>query len=320
MHNFVVRLIACFIFNPVARRSFRDRHIKPNKAQRQMRRIEDRLDYIQSVLLRNTDISKIPHAHGAQRTVQLLSLEILKTIDKVCKKHNIEYWLDFGTLLGAVRHGGFIPWDDDVDICMMAKDYEKFCAVAEQEFKNTCCYFKRVPSQIGKVLHIEFVPTSDKEWKKFIYWQLKGKLCFAVDIFPYYPSDKSIEEINEAIIKGKQAKSNASRHLKSYKDFEMVEQVTNNAQKHLISDNGRNIFLGLETIPYKPRVYPKTDFFPLKTLKFEGYDFPVPNKYDKLLNMVYGNYWEFPMHSHNHLDLGSLDLDEIDKLDKYKNF
>ena len=81
-----------------------------------------------------------------------------------------------------------------------------------------------------------------------------------------------------------------------------------------------NIFLGLETRPFKPRVYPKTDFFPLKTLKFEGYDFPVPNKYDKLLNMVYGNYWEFPMHSHNHLDLGSLDLDEIDKLDKYKNF
>ena len=320
MHNFVVRLIACFIFNPVARRSFRDRHIKPNKAQRQMRRIEDRLDYIQSVLLRNTDISKIPHAQGAQRTVQLLSLEILKTIDKVCKKHNIEYWLDFGTLLGAVRHGGFIPWDDDVDICMMAKDYEKFCAVAEKEFKNTCCYFKKIPSQIGKVLHIDFLPTTDQEWIDFIYWRMKGKLCFAVDIFPYYPSDKSIDEISEAIIKGKAAKTNAFKHPKSYKDFETVARVTDNAQKHLISNDGENIFLGLETRPLKPRVYPKTDFFPLKTLKFEGYDFPVPNKYDKLLNMVYGNYWEFPMHSHNHLDLGSLDLDEIDKLDKYKNF
>ena len=270
MHNFVVRLIACFIFNPVARRSFRDRHIKLNKSQRQMRRIEDRLDYIQSVLLRNTDISKIPHAHGAQRTVQLLSLEILKTIDKVCKKHNIEYWLDFGTLLGAVRHGGFIPWDDDVDICMMAKDYEKFCAVAEQEFKNTCCYFKKVPSQIGKVLHIDFLPTTDQEWIDFIYWRMKGKLCFAVDIFPYYPSDKSVEEISEAIIKGKAEKTKAFKHLKTYQDFEMVARVTDKAQKHIISDDGENIFLGLETRPLKPRVYCgiRQQFLPVCKAKF----------------------------------------------------
>jgi lipopolysaccharide cholinephosphotransferase len=52
-------------------------------------------------------------------------VELLIFIDKVCNKHDIDYWLGFGTLLGAVRHGGFIPWDDDIDVHMPRKDYEK---------------------------------------------------------------------------------------------------------------------------------------------------------------------------------------------------
>ena len=60
------------------------------------------------------------------RKHQLRMLEMLKYIDSVCKKHNIKYWLCSGTLIGAVRHGGFIPWDDDIDIAMPREDYERF--------------------------------------------------------------------------------------------------------------------------------------------------------------------------------------------------
>lgn len=56
------------------------------------------------------------------RKAQMCMLEILIEIDKVCKRHGITYWLDYGTLLGAVRHGGFIPWDDDADLCVFKKD------------------------------------------------------------------------------------------------------------------------------------------------------------------------------------------------------
>ena len=66
------------------------------------------------------------------RRLQLTQLEILKVIDKVCREHDIPYSLYAGTLLGAVRHQGFIPWDDDLDICMSRANYNRFLKVWEQ--------------------------------------------------------------------------------------------------------------------------------------------------------------------------------------------
>ena len=60
------------------------------------------------------------------RESQLAALEILKKIDEYCNKLDIKYWLMYGTLIGAVRHDGFIPWDDDLDIAMFQDDYMKF--------------------------------------------------------------------------------------------------------------------------------------------------------------------------------------------------
>ena len=64
---------------------------------------------------------------------QRVMLRILKVFDAICKKYELTYWLDAGTLLGAARHGGFIPWDDDVDVAMPVDDYKKFCEIAPKE-------------------------------------------------------------------------------------------------------------------------------------------------------------------------------------------
>lgn len=74
------------------------------------------------------------------RQVQLTELEIAKEIRRVCREHSIPYVLYRGTFLGAVRHQGFIPWDDDMDVAMLREDYDRFCAIAPKALGADYCF------------------------------------------------------------------------------------------------------------------------------------------------------------------------------------
>ncbi len=76
------------------------------------------------------------YVEGEMKRVWAAEMEVLVEVDRICKKHNIRYFADSGTLLGAVRHNGFIPWDDDLDIAMLRSDFVKFVRVAQEELKG----------------------------------------------------------------------------------------------------------------------------------------------------------------------------------------
>lgn len=81
-------------------------------------------------------MKKFEYTQKSLRKIQLVELEMLAELDRICRENNINYIIDAGTLLGAVRHGGFIPWDDDVDVRMLRKDYDKFCSVCKTELNQ----------------------------------------------------------------------------------------------------------------------------------------------------------------------------------------
>ena len=110
----------------------------------------------EAMLEAQLDITKLPPAVGYIRDIQLANLMALREFDRICRKHHLKYWLDFGTLLGAYRHHGFIPWDDDMDVGMPISDYKKFLAIVDQELMNSDIACARVPSQIAKMVHRNF--------------------------------------------------------------------------------------------------------------------------------------------------------------------
>lgn len=129
------------------------------------------------------------------RDVQDKILEIMKYIDKLCREHNITYFIMGGTALGAVRHGGFIPWDDDLDIFMTPVEYAKFKRVLEaekqntfviQEWKTTPNYVEYAKVRMNGTTFIEEVYKERKDMHHGIY----------VDIMMLHkcPNDETIEK------------------------------------------------------------------------------------------------------------------------------
>lgn len=124
------------------------------------------------------------------RKVQLTQLEIAKEIKRVCEENDIRYFLADGSFLGAVRHKGFIPWDDDMDFGMMRSDYEKFCRIAPKKLKPEYCLqtWYTDPNYalpFGKVMKRGTIYLESKKSRRL------RENGFYVDIFPfdYVPED-----------------------------------------------------------------------------------------------------------------------------------
>lgn len=234
------------------------------------------------------------------RTMQLRMLDMLKFIDQICTENHITYWLSSGTCLGAIRHGGFIPWDDDVDIEMLEPDYRRLRKIlrklpadskyAWQDHSTDKGYL----SSYGKLRDKQSVISEQTKWSK--HYKYSG---IFIDVFHLRPSwSRQLERVANAY----QAKilynlSGAANRLV----FNALVRPLSFLYQYAVCP----IINGLESIGQSERLrhsagtgflFPRyrTDVKNVIRVPFEDTQLPVPASYDAYLTKIYGDYMALP--------------------------
>ena len=245
-----------------------------------------------------------------------IQIEILTEIIRICDKHSIKWFTDGGTTIGAVRHKGFIPWDDDVDIAMLREDYERFLEVAPHEIKNgyTVAHFSmdsNVPFYFAKVRK------NDTLFLEEPIKNLKINHGVYVDIFPYdvVPLDKKLAKIHKyrilhyhrqfsyrMISSGDKGENNKLKYLTKtiYKKFIRIFLLGFKKEyfyKKLDSEFKK--YNKLSSSMVSPCIggdftVNKNEIFPTIKMKFENIEVEVPRNYDSILRQSFGDYMSLP--------------------------
>lgn len=227
------------------------------------------------------------------RRQQLRMLEILRYVDRVCKEHNIHYWLSSGTLLGAVRHGGFIPWDDDLDIEMLREDYEKFLKVFPENEDFVLQTIHTDPNFFLGFAKVRDMHSQISEFEYDKHYKYRG---LYVDVFCLERVPRIICRLYGGAFevigrwRRKYVKNQiAFRLLKVFQklvlfSIPIVRPIFRLFAKDLHHSYGSGFL--------KERHY--EDIFPLRTIEFEGGLFPAPYNYDNYLKIIYGDYHKMP--------------------------
>ena len=233
----------------------------------------------------NIDITTIPPAEGQMRDIQLANLELLKEFNRVCRKENIDYWLDYGSALGAVRHKGYIPWDDDIDIGMIREDYEKIIDIFNRSTINDklVAEYNRNPnnSVIIKIKHRD---------SQYVF----------IDIFPFDLCSKELVGKNPIKTTSK-IKKLCKKLQKEHKNStleELLKAYGKLRESVLGSVKGTdNSYLvrGLDFCGFPKDWFYKYDtVYPLTKIEFEGGEYNCMNNNDEFLRSMYGNYMTYP--------------------------
>ncbi len=253
------------------------------------------------------------------RKVQLAQLEIAKEFKRICEENGIRYFLDGGTLLGAVRHKGFIPWDDDLDIGMLREDYEKFLEIAPKVMDKK--YFLQTPysdnyyglffSKIRK-LGTSYIEKSSE--------QSKAHNEIWIDIFPYdtYPDNENDrKKLKKRIMFYRRVLYVKSRIrpwvIKNkfidklicfigYLPYRFIslfisrDTILKNAKEYQIKYNNQKTEYkypqGIE--PCGAWIVPSIAFDSFDMMPFEDSKFSVTHGYDVFLRNGYGDYMQLP--------------------------
>lgn len=237
-------------------------------------------------------------------------LEIWQEIDRVCRKHNITYYAIYGTLLGAARHKGFIPWDDDLDLCMLRPEYNRFYEIIDDELKDTVFEVRVKTSSALTVAHSQTTALVRKDFTDKT--GSKGLVVdvFSMDIAPDGTKDafnavNAINELMGTIYNFPALVEHANKGRRTLNDWSVIEGL------HAVQDRAKQFeFLNtfaeglfdwskavnwleytckdMQTKPYQKAWFDETIHLP-----FETAELPAPAAYDEILTTFYGDWHKF---------------------------
>jgi len=259
------------------------------------------------------DVSK----ENRNRKLQLIELEILKEVVKVCNQYNIEYFIDSGTALGAFRHSGFIPWDDDIDIGMTRANYDRFLKIAPKEINSEIFIQNRKTDKKSPFYSTRARKnnTTHMEWDKR---NMKIHHGVYIDIFPYdsIPDNENkrlkFQKRCKRIIKIYKIRSIPDRYKKPEKNIKWWSLAIIRRLLHYtlvpipISWGERYVEKNFRKYNNKQtqhitclsyggiHSFKKDDIFPVREIVFEGNVYFAPNNMDNYLKELYGDYMTLP--------------------------
>ncbi len=266
------------------------------------------------------DFSKYNKEGTSLRKAQNRLLEMLVEVDRICKKHNITYWIDAGNVLGAVRHGGFIPWDDDVDISMLKKDYKKLIKVLPNELPENYVlqdkklekyYTHTYPRIVDKNSLFDYGKKDPSSLRK----KLKYQGVF-IDIFYIEKGNLVIGALFDFIYRRPFIVKRISKK-KYLKVLSNIIYPVSLIIKFLV----RALYL---IIPSKNYIYSygmpidlqasfrKNEILPTSPILFEGVMFPAPYDTHAYLTRIYGDYMEIPSKNKRNSHAESVEVYDID--------
>lgn len=239
-----------------------------------------------------------------------IMLDMTLEFDRVCKKHGLRYFLWSGSMLGAIRHKGFIPWDDDIDVIMPRNDYEKFLLLGD-EFSDPyffqtpytdpeyCYSFAKIRNSntTGVVDLFRYQSFNHGIWISVLpldNWKLEGgeakyerikSLLLDCSTFMRMKNPHLSELDLKRVEHFKQRGINS---LRTYEEiFRLTGEFKNETTEYVAHDS-------CTIFPYDRAVFPAEDFREQVYVEVEGFMLPVPNGYDRVLTKMYGDYMEFP--------------------------